>query len=1134
MHNDSSLKEYYINIQRMYNNAVNMLTAINQSLRTTASEIEVKISDTDDTESVIRIPSFLYLENKIDEMYSNFNSIFNIPKDGEAWFTKTDSVYKLNLVRSNTSPVTPEIKLPDSNSLYASVTDNSILKDMVSPKTYIKFNISANTLPSNITKIVVNKIAINDSSIFNALQNGKSTIPYAECMAKLYTLQKGIDYETYEKVLDLPIVNELYKSKFNILEVFNDFTVNTDNKSVYRIKLDTLEYGNQEDTAIKYMLKVDDILCLGNDMVTYKITKIENGNIIEIENEVGHAFLTTTAENDVMFFKIYKPNDVQDNYVQIPLEENQYIIVFISTVWNNVRSEYADGVFVNLANVKMVDKNNQKILDSNGNQYHYLSYYKDYCTNIGDLIDGISKVAYSQITNYNIEELRTLLTGENTKQIVTASVSLDNIKVVAINKHLVDDSDNKDIVNLHNQKNEINSKLQTCQSNIDQVYSTLLTTDFSQTVTVSQSSLQEELNTYYSDRISLYKQLNAVVDNINSKLSSLNTSESKTKYRIRGVCDVFDLENFVKNFNNVDIIGMDVEYKYISTSKDTATLTNINDTIFTNWNKMFSIEKDRFIEFNDNGYGIKYVDYNGINNIIKWNQIDIPIRQGEDVVIRVRYKYSVGQPFINLYTPWSNDVKIIFPAEFKENLEIANIIATNNKDMISSTFSKTLINDGYTEHIQNKILSNEQVFFHSPDNIYSGFNTAENNLLSLKDKLTQMTNDIEQYKQFIDSLTNSSIEVYITYDNNNILLSNNSTTKINVYNTDHVTDKFIKKEMNIVIKNTGSSRVNLYSIFPGNTDEYLICNNNENYLSTKSNYERVPVFVGNKLSAQTLGQWLYFRQNNPYTKEDIYFNTIRQNAYDFSAALTDSIDRTSFKDYFNTYINKNNSQALLGFRNNLYISGFNYNALMAEINNSTGKTFDDILATYLAKTPDKVEQKLSALDFFIYKEYNDITEILVTHKSNSGTPIVSNYILRYEDFILNTSTPMSLSNENSLSEVVNNKYIVTGSLSAPTPIINSNELVGAFLYPNLLSSTQITIGADQKTKPIEVGASLTIPIVFEYFVNSTTPAITKSLFFDIKNNTTDEPLHFMVEITGNYDYTLNSETYVDSIQSIKS
>jgi hypothetical protein len=69
--------------------------------------------------------------------------------------------------------------------------------------------------------------------------------------------------------------------------------------------------------------------------------------------------------------------------------------------------------------------------------------------------------------------------------------------------------------------------------------------------------------------------------------------------------------------------------------------------------------------------------------------------------------------------------------------------------MISSTFSKTLINDGYTEHIQNKILSNEQVFFHSPDNIYSGFNTAENNLLSLKDKLTQMTNDIEQYKQLV-------------------------------------------------------------------------------------------------------------------------------------------------------------------------------------------------------------------------------------------------------------------------------------------------------------------------------------------------------------------------------------------------
>ena len=66
MKNDTSLKEYYINLQNMYSNAVSMLNALNQSLTTSSSEIEVTIADSDDVKQTIRIPSFLYLENKLE------------------------------------------------------------------------------------------------------------------------------------------------------------------------------------------------------------------------------------------------------------------------------------------------------------------------------------------------------------------------------------------------------------------------------------------------------------------------------------------------------------------------------------------------------------------------------------------------------------------------------------------------------------------------------------------------------------------------------------------------------------------------------------------------------------------------------------------------------------------------------------------------------------------------------------------------------------------------------------------------------------------------------------------------------------------------------------------------------------
>jgi len=50
-----TLKEYYVNLQTMYNNAVNMLTAINQSLQSTSTDVLVNIMDTNSCIRIIRI-----------------------------------------------------------------------------------------------------------------------------------------------------------------------------------------------------------------------------------------------------------------------------------------------------------------------------------------------------------------------------------------------------------------------------------------------------------------------------------------------------------------------------------------------------------------------------------------------------------------------------------------------------------------------------------------------------------------------------------------------------------------------------------------------------------------------------------------------------------------------------------------------------------------------------------------------------------------------------------------------------------------------------------------------------------------------------------------------------------------------
>ena len=54
------------------------------------------------------------------------------------------------------------------------------------------------------------------------------------------------------------------------------------------------------------------------------------------------------------------------------------------------------------------------------------------------------------------------------------------------------------------------------------------------------------------------------------------------------------------------------------------------------------------------------------------------------------------------------------------------------------------------------------------ENIYSGFNTPENNLISLKEKLSSMSTNIETIKNILDAEFNRKFDVYFTYDDTNV------------------------------------------------------------------------------------------------------------------------------------------------------------------------------------------------------------------------------------------------------------------------------------------------------------------------------------------------------------------------------
>lgn len=921
---NNTIKDYYIRLERMYINVMNMLTSLNQSLISNSTEVTVTVTDTNDVKSTFRIPSFLYLENKLEELNTNFDSLFNMPESGEAWFTKNSSdSYKFNLVRSNTALPAPTLS-QYGDTQYTSIKDNNILKDLISPFTYIRYNIE--NLSDVTDSIVMKKYVFYNKALFDYLKQSDDINTYADLEDNLIGYKKGDDYDSYESTLKVPYKKDTYISLFNIIKVDN--TNNT-----IKITLDTFTYYDSEDSSVTYQLVKGDKLIYGDTALEYEITNIDyDNNIVTLKELNGHTNILTTKEQSNSTFVLLNNDYNKYKYVDIPLEENENIAVCLSLVYNNVRSIWSKPEFMDLNTIYMKDEHGNDIKDENGNTLTYIDYYKKYCNNIGDLILGITETAYPQVSNFTPSQLNDMQSGESVSNAVTTTFEGDILKVVPINKHLTDDATNDDIMNLHNQKNLLQSQLDTIQTNIDDTTNDLLNIDKNNVDNSNILTLQKKLTEYKNEKTTITKQFNSCVNQLTSKIAQLNQTTSEVKYRLRGVTVVNNIISMLQNDygKNVELIGTEIWYKYKSVNKDTTTVTVINSDTFSEWNVQKPSQRDRYLVFNsqNTSFVTNYVDYNTLDNTPKWNQVDIPIKNGEDVIVKVRYLYNIGQPFINIYTPWSDEVTFEFPSEYKEDITVKSIIETNNDDTVTATFTNTLINDGYEEHINDKILDNENKFFHTSEHIYSGFNTTENNMLSLYDKLKQISNDIVDYKELLNDATKSKYQIQLVSDDVSTVLHQNTKNKISIYNNDMSTNnKFIKKKFKLIIKNTSDYNVKLYPLFPYNANVPVAFISDEiNSLKLANKFYRVPLQVSNVATPQYCGQWIYFRQTNPVTNTSVYYTTTSQDVSDFEVSTQDMNDHNTsyvFKEPVynitpNQYMSKNNIQACLPYIYNKY------------------------------------------------------------------------------------------------------------------------------------------------------------------------------------------------------------------------
>lgn len=896
---NTNIADYFTQIETLTNTNLQILKALNDSFFTNKNHIYANV---DDTSYVI--PSFLSLENKINLLQENFENLVKSPETGEAYFNFDGNSRSIEVRKYNYTPDSVTLNTVTNYN----IDSNDIFKDFLTPMPYI--NLDLPTLPNDIIEVNVKKIVPKSEKFKEILKTklGSSSsvqYKYSDMYSLLSTYVKDtvkdsngvkniyfsedIDYVEYDTIYKLPLHKNIGTGTYIIESVVSDaIDERTLNENITLKIRGNLTYKLFDET-------IEKPLQIGDELINYDgsgkvvITNISTSNrelTVQVVNGEYLNFLGTDSYDtnddidihDLSKLRFYKAADYSaDKYIKVPLEEDQYVFIAVAPVNSrmNIQSSWGTGLLVNTYNLT----NNSK---------DFNTYYKESVKNIGDTLFEMTSILTSPITKLSKEDFIKYTT---LKPVLTNNM----LKVMHINKHLNNSESIKAIRKAYEEK-------RIAENELDSVINKLNTITNYNDNSIEKNNLQ-------SRKAELTNTINAAIESIAMHANSSEVPIENAKYRIRGFyIPTKDIEKHV--------VGINVQYRYRNpssilgnaTTMQIETSEDIVNCIYSDWNILNTSNRAKHATIENGEYKYDYEQSNENTNLPSYNQIDIPISQGESVDIRLQAIYDYGQPYLNVTSDWSETINVEFPNEFTKDIPILTIIEENNNDIENNKFGVILNQTGVTEHVKNKQIDGQKTYYHSADNISSGFMDNDSKIISLRDKLNSILNDISIIKNDIQ-MSNENLSVSIIHNSterklisgadNSIVLESYSniiagnSLDSDSTNTDNTDNTIIKTEsidgdyiissnnvvstvLNILLKNNSSSPVRLYSLFPGNRN--IKINNTTSSYFKKSDYcgdsnegvwfKYQQGSLQNKL--QTQNQFITFRTTDPWTGEKYY------------------------------------------------------------------------------------------------------------------------------------------------------------------------------------------------------------------------------------------------------------------------
>lgn len=903
---NTNIVDYLRQVESLTKTNLQILKTLNDSFFTKKNHLYTEIDDT-----TYVIPSFLSLENKLNMLQENFENLVKAPETSEAYFNFDGNTRAIEVRKY--SHVPDAITLPTVSSY--SVESNDIFKDFMTPVPYI--NLELPELPNDIVEVNVKKIIpksdilknvfksklaysvdttdINGNAIVETRYNQSTNAAFGDIYKSLLGYVEDTDYIEYDTIYKLPIRKNIGTGTYVIESVVSDI-INDDLEEIITLKLRNDLTNKLYSNKLTYKLfdeTIEKPLKAGDELINFDgtgkvqilevrpsssviVVKVVNGEYLNFIGTSAYDSNNDADIHDLSKLRFYASIDFKsDKYVKVPLEEDQYIFVAVAAVNSrmNLQSSWGIGTLIDTYSLK-------------NNDVDFKNYYNSNVKNIGDVLLEMTTMITSPVTE---------LTENNFKSLTSIKpiVNKNTLSVMQINKHLNNSETVQNIRDAYNQKKLAETELSEVQTKINDVNYQLASISFDDTSGI-RAVHDASLTKLNNRKNELLNTINNAINNISLSVNSAEIPIENAKYRIRGFY-IPDLTNIGSILTNEHVIGIKVQYRYKNVSSNlgsAASMSGLNGEtyIYSDWNIMNSFNKSKVAKFVNGNFVYEYEPRNEDKNEPSYNQIDIPISQGESVDIRIKAIYDFGQPYINVMSDWSDIVNIPFPDEFAKDVPILTIIEENNNDIETNRFNNILVNTGVDSHIKDMITDQNTVYYHKPDNIASGFYTEERRIIPLKDKLLSLSNDIATLKSDITgtagncriSLSIGDNDTVLYPDRENILTLepyNNFIGDNNVGVTDGaytIENGIVSTIINISIANVGNTAMKLYSLFPGNRNVRL------NY--TQSSYVKKDGYCNgtkggvwfkyqygsDENKSQTQNQFITFRIKDAWTGEAYY------------------------------------------------------------------------------------------------------------------------------------------------------------------------------------------------------------------------------------------------------------------------